>query len=168
MDILQVILRILHIVFGVFWVGTVFFSVIILQPRLKALGPAIQNPVMGALMPLITPLMMVSAIILIGTGIALVLIMRWGALDTLFVTGWGWSILLSFVTSMAAAIIGFGVVVPAGLRMAKLGRSIQGRPPKPEEAQQLGQFAARIETLTRTNFVLLLIALVAMPVARFL
>ena len=42
MDIEFVILRILHIGFGVFWVGSALFLVLILEPRLRALGPAIQ------------------------------------------------------------------------------------------------------------------------------
>ncbi len=46
MDLEMVVLRILHIVFGVFWVGSAFFLVLILEPRLRALGPEIQRPAM--------------------------------------------------------------------------------------------------------------------------
>ncbi len=167
MDGLMVLLRILHIVSGVFWVGTLFFMEIILEPRLRALGPTMQNPVMGALMPVLMPVNIVNATITILSGVAMTLIMRGSALGTFLATGWGWAILLGFVTTIAAAVVGFGFVVPAGLRLGKLGQSIQGRPPSPDEAQQMGQLSARIRTLTRIIFVLLIIAVGTMAAARF-
>lgn len=89
MDVEFVILRNLHIVFGVFWTGTAVFLATILEPRLRALGPAVQGPVMGSLMPALTPSMLGSAAITIGAGVALALRLRWGHLDTFFDTGWG-------------------------------------------------------------------------------
>ncbi len=167
MDPLMISMRILHIVFGLFWVGTIFYMVLILTPRLRALGPAVQGPVMGALMPVQVPFMIVSASVTVLSGVVITLAMRWGALGTLFATGWGWSMIVGFVTTAAAAVIGFGIVIPTGRRQTELAGSIQGRPPTPEEGQQLGQFAARIGTLMVTNFVLLLIATVTMAIARF-
>ncbi len=167
MDGLMISMRILHIVFGVFWVGTAFFTVVILAPKLKALGPSVQGPVMQAIMPVMMPYMMVSAIITALSGVVLTLVMRWGALGTLFTTGWGWSMVVGFAASLVAVIIGFGIVVPLGLRQAALAKSIAGRPPKPEEAQQLGQFGERIRRLTTTNFVLLIVATLTMAIARF-
>ncbi len=37
------ILRILHIVFGVFWAGSAIFLATILEPRLRALDPAARD-----------------------------------------------------------------------------------------------------------------------------
>ncbi len=167
MDALIISMRILHIVFGVFWVGATFFMVLVLVPRLRALGPPIQGPVMGALTPVLTPFMVVSAIVILVTGVVLTLVTRWGALDTLFVTGWGWSMIVGFVTSVAAAIVGFGIIVPTGHRQAKLAGSIAGRPPTPEEGKQLEQMGAKIGVLMLNNFVLLLIATVTMAIARY-
>lgn len=36
-----VILRIIHVVFGMFWAGSAVFIATILEPRLRALGPAV-------------------------------------------------------------------------------------------------------------------------------
>ncbi len=166
MEALIIALRILHIVFGVFWVGSLFFNVLILEPRLRTLGPATQNPVMGALMPVMIPFMITSAIVSAGSGIAMTLILRSGALNTLFTTGWGWAIFIGFIATAAAFIVGFGLMIPAGRRLGALAGSIQGRPPKPEEAQQLGRLSARIQTMSRINFAFLLIVVVAMSVAR--
>ncbi len=167
MDTLMMVLRILHIVFGIFVAGTYLFIVPILEPRLKRLGPAIQNPVMGALMPVLTPVMGISFIMLIGTGVAMTLIMRSGALGTLFVTGWGWAMIIGLVATVAVIVVGFGFISPTGARLNKLGSSIGGRAPTPEEGQQLHQLSARVETLSRVNFVLVVVALITMVLSRY-
>ncbi|MBI4296512.1 MAG: hypothetical protein HY667_05295 [Chloroflexi bacterium] len=161
------ILRIVHIIFAVFVAGYYFFMVPILMPKMKKLGPAIQGPLMQALMSVLTPVMWTSVIVIVGTGVAMALVQRQGALDTLFSTGSGWAMIIGFVLTVAAATIGFGFITPAGLQTQKLGRSIQGRPPTPEEAQQLGRLSTRIENLSVINFVLVVIILLDMLIARY-
>ena len=167
MEALIISMRILHIVFSVFWVGAAFFMVAILTPRLRVLGPPIQGPVMKAVMPVMIPYMVLSAVITALTGVVLTLVMRWGMLATIFTTGWGWSMIIGFVTSLTAAIIALGIVVPMGRRQAALAGSIEGRPPNPEEMQQLGKLGATIGKLSFINFVLLIIATITMAIARF-
>ncbi len=161
------VLRIVHIFFGVFLAGYYLFMVPILAPRLKRLGPTIQGPVMQALMPVLTPVMAISAIVIVGTGVAMTLIMRQGNLGTLFTTGWGWAIIVGSVLTLVAVVLAFGFITPAGLRIEKLSSSIQGRPPTPDEARQLGQLSSRIETISKINFVLIVIILLAMLLARY-
>ena len=161
------ILRIVHVVFGIYIAGSYLFLVPILEPRLKSLGPAIQSPVMRALMPILTPINAISFIIIIGTGMALTLIMRGSALDTLFVTVWGWAMIIGLVATLAAAVVGFGFLMTTGFRMDKLGRSIEGRAPTPDEGKILHQLSSRIETLSRVNLVLIMIALATMLLSRY-
>jgi putative copper export protein len=142
MDTLQVILRVLHIVFGTAWAGTIFFTTLFLEPRLKRLGPGIQNPVMGALMPVLTPAMMLSSIMVLGTGIALTLKLRWGMLDLLLSTAWGWAMVLSLVLTVAAMVIGFGIMSPTGMKMEKLGKSMAVAHPHPKRPSNWGSSAA--------------------------
>jgi len=160
-------LRILHMVFGIFVAGTYLFLVPILEPRLKRLGPAIQGPVMQSLMPILTPVMGTSFVIIIGTGVAMTLRMRGGSLDTLFTTGWGWAMIIGLIATLVVVIVGFGFLTPTGIRMEKMGRSIEGRPPTPEEGQKLHQLSARVETLSRINFIFIIIALVTMVISRY-
>ena len=162
-----VILRIIHVVFGIYIAGSYLFMVPILEPRLKRLGPAIQSPVMRALMPILTPVNAISLIIIILTGVALTLIMRWGALNTLFVTAWGWAMIIGLAATVAVVVVGFGFLMPTGLRMERLGRSIEGRAPNPEEGQQLQQLSARVETLSRFSLTFVVIALVTMVLSRY-
>ena len=147
--------------------GTVFFTALFLEPRLKRLGPGIQNPVMNSLMPVVTPAMIVSSLIVIGTGVALAL-MVWGSLDTLFTTTSGWILLIGFLATLASAGVGFGVLAPTGMRLGKLNKSLEGREPSPEETSQLIKLNARIQTMSRTSFAFMVIAVGAMGFLRYL
>jgi hypothetical protein len=163
----EFILRILHIVFGVFWAGSAIFLAAILEPRLRALGPAVQGPVMRALIPVMVPAILFSATITIAAGITLALRLRWDHLDTFLDTGWGWAILIGFVASVVAYIVGM-MISAAGRRMAALGASIEGRPPTPEEGGQLQHLSSRLTLYGRSNAVLAVIAVGSMASARFI
>ncbi len=161
-------LRMLHVLFGIFFGGTYLFMVPILEPRLKRLGPAVHGPVMQVLMPVMTPIMATSFIILVGTGVTMTLILKQGSIGALLTTGWGWDIIVGFLATVVVAIIGFGMLTPTGIRMDKLGRSIKGRAPSPAEARQLQQLSHRVDTLSHVNFVFVVITIISMVVARFL
>ena len=161
-------LRLIHVIAGIFVGGTYLFLVPILEPRLRRLGPAIQGSVMSALMPILTPVMGLSFIVLFGTGTAMTLLIRQGNLSQLVTTTRGWVILLGIIATIAICIVGFGIITPTGIRMEKLGRSIEGRAPTPEEGQRLHQLSVRIEKLSRINFIFVVIALATMVISRYL
>ncbi len=161
-------LRLIHVIAGIFVGGTYLFLVPILEPRLRRLGPAIQGPVISALMPILTPVMGLSFIVLFGTGTAMTLLIRQGNLSQLVTTAWGWVIFLGIIATIAICIVGFGIITPTGIRMEKLGRSIEGRAPTPEEGQRLHQLSLRIEKLSRINFIFVVIALATMVISRYL
>jgi len=48
MDISMLILRVIHILLGIFWVGTALFFVLFFEPTIRAAGPA-GGAVMGRL-----------------------------------------------------------------------------------------------------------------------
>jgi uncharacterized membrane protein len=167
MDFELVMLRLFHIVFGVIWAGSAVFIAGILEPRLRKLGPTVMQPVMGALMPILTPVMLLSATITIAFGIILSLRLRWGNLDTFFDTGWGVAILIGFIVSILAFGTGLTTSI-TGKRLMRLGASIQGRPPTPEEGALLGKLSARLTLLSRSTAVLTVIATGSMASARFI
>ncbi len=161
-------LRLLHVVFSIYLVGSVTFMTLVLGPRLKRLGPTIQGPVMSAIMPVMIALNAASFIIIAATGIIMTFMARGSSLGDLFTTAWGWDIVVGIIATIAAAIVGFGLIVPTGMRQGKLGASIAGRAPSPEEGQQLQGLSAKLEKLTRINFILIAIALATMLIARYL
>ena len=160
-------LRLIHVLAGIFVGGTYLFLVPILEPRLRRLGPAISSPVMSALMPILTPVMATMFVVLFGTGTAMTLMVRQGNLGQLVTTTWGWVILVGIIATVAICVVGFGIITPTGIRLEKLSRSIKGRAPKPEEGQRLHQLGAKIEKLSRINFVFVVIAIATMVIARY-
>ncbi len=166
MNIEILVLRWLHIAFGVFWAGSAIFIALILEPQLRALGPTHQRPVMGALARVLGPVLGGSAIITIVAGLTMALILSGGNLNRFVTTGWGWAILIGFIVSIAAFTLGMTSSVTAN-RLARLGRSIEGRPPKPEEIQQMQRYGGRLTTLGRTTTAMVFVAVVTMASARF-
>lgn len=167
MDSVMAGLRISHIFFGVFWAGTYLFATLILIPRLRALGPAIERPVFREVLKVATPIMVVSSFIVLGTGIAMALRVWGWHLDDMLATGWGKAMLVALIATVAAIAGGLAFLMPSGLRMDKINRAIQGREPTPEEDHELDRLSTRIVKMDRIIFLLVLTALIAMPVSRF-
>ncbi|HJW30803.1 MAG TPA: hypothetical protein VJ508_16325 [Saprospiraceae bacterium] len=167
MDILAILLRLLHIILGVFWAGTAFFNVLILEPRLRWMGPAFQNPVMNALIPVIGPMMTLSSFVVLGTGVALSL-MSWTTFGALFSTSTGWMLFAGFAFTIGAMAVGLGFIAPTGKRLERLSKTLEGRVPGPDETLQLAQLSGRIETLSRLNSILLLLAVGTMVLFRYI
>ncbi len=163
---MDIALRILHVVIGVLWAGSAFYSGLIMMPKIHALKSDIKRPAMRAVSRLTGPIMMVGSIIVIASGIWLALRMQ-GSLDIYFSTGWGLAMLISFIAMIISGVVGFGFIVPAAFGEERLLRSIEGRDPTPDEDQQLERLSARHVALVRVNFVLIFIAVLAMPISRF-
>lgn len=160
--------RVLHVVLGILWAGTTFFAALFLEPCLWTLGSDIRRPVLRFLMPRLTPVMMVSSVLIAATGILMVLVLTGGRLDTMFSNGWGWAIVIGAVATAGAMVVGFGGLAPLGMRLERLEAQVDGRSATQEEALNISRLSDRLQTLSRINFALLLIAALSMPLARFL
>jgi uncharacterized membrane protein len=169
MDTVDMIgLRIIHIVAGVFWVGGFLFLTFILIPRLRALGPAVQGPVMGSVMKLAVPAFLSAAGLLMASGVWMALKLRWGVLDSFFNDAWGWAILVGAVLTVLAVLMGLLVTRPAMLGAAAIGASLQGSPPTFEQGAQLGALQKRMSRASHTTSALLVAAVICMAVARWI
>lgn len=160
-------IRLLHVLFGVFWVGTVFFNVLILEPRLAALGPRVVQPVMGAIAPRMVPTLIGASLVVLVTGSILTLHMKSGSLGSLLTTSWGTTIVVGLIATLAAMVIGFGVLTPIGIRMGRLGDEIGDQPPTREQMELLTRLRRRMDVAHRMDFALVLLAVATMPLARF-
>jgi len=161
------ILRVLHIGFGAFWVGTDAFLTFLLFPRLRTLGPNIERPVMAAIMRILPPAMMVSSIVTFVSGIFLTGIMRGWNVDWAFTSGWGIAISIGFIGTLLTLIVGFGLLPPLTIRADKLERSFEGRQPTDAESGEFDKVTARGQMLAKVNSVLLIVVVLSMAVARF-
>ena len=171
MDWYVIILRVIHIGAGVFWVGAAFVLFLFIQPSARELGPAGQA-FMGHLT---TRKKLPLAVLLAGAVTVLAgLLLYWRAsagLDADWIaSGPGIGFTVGGLAAIVTLALGLTVTKPAIDRMGALGREIgtSGGQPTPEQASELQRLQARTVLVGRVSLVLLAIAVVAMAIARFL
>jgi uncharacterized membrane protein len=168
-DLLQIVLRVIHIAAGIMWVGIAVFVLAFLQPAVSAVGPQ-GGAVMTHLdqkrkLPIFIAF---SAVLTILSGIAL----YWrdsSGFDLEWITsavGVGFTI--GAVAAILAFAIGFVLVKPRVDRLAALGGAMGGGSPAPDQLQEMRAIQQRLQTLGVLTVVLLTVAVVAMASARFL
>ena len=171
MDGLQIALRIVHIVAGVFWVGSVAFMFVYIEPTTRALGPQ-AAPVMAHLtqrrrLPTIT---LTSGVLTVVAG----LILYWrssGGLQRDWITSpLGLGFTVGGVAAILALAIGATVVRRSVQRMGAVAGAVasSGGPPSQEQGAEIQMLQRRMRVWGRTMLVLLVVSVVAMAAARYL
>lgn len=164
------VLRIVHILGGIFWLGSGLFTTFFLIPALGGLGPKTAGPVMGALQQrrLFTILPLV-ALLTILSGIRLLHIASAGFASAYFDSRTGQTLLWSGVAAVIAFLLSIIVARPAAVRLGQLSASLPTMP-EPERAAR----STEIERLRRRSglasivaMVFLVSAAVGMAVARY-
>jgi len=170
-DMYMVVLRIVHILAGVFWVGSFYFTFFMLEPALTELGPDA-----GKLMTYLTQkrrMPMVIAFTAILTVVAGVLL-YWkdsNGFDLDFVTSApGLTFLLGGIAAIVALALGFAVSRPSAVRMGAIGQEMaaSGGAGSPALMTEMQAIQKRLHRVSVIDFYLLTFALVAMATARFL
>lgn len=165
-----ILLRLLHVVAGTFWVGMMAFTVLFLTPALREAGPPGQ-PVMAALQR--RHLMVVlPAIALLTIVSGLLLMLRlYPNLGAFVASRMGLVILHGAGASVIAFLIGIGIMRPAMMQAARLGATMASLSTEAERAAAM----SRMQTLRTRGaragqviLALLLLAASAMAVARYL
>ncbi len=167
---ITLVLRLVHIVSGVFWAGAVFLMVGFIFPSVRDAGPGggpfmqqVQRRRLPVFMNAAAGLTMLSGLILYGRAMAMT-DGAWARTNSAMVLGIGG------VATIIAAVIGGAFVSRSGIRLGKLGEAIQasGRPPSPEQAAEMSALQAKMGKAMRIVASLLLIAVIAMATARYL
>ena len=165
------VLRLVHILGGIFWLGSGLFTALFLVPALARVGPAGAGPVMGALQQrrLFTVLPIV-AIATILSGVRLLHIASSGFAPAYFGTGTGRTLLWSGIAAILAFLLSLIVARPAMVRATALATSMATL----SDAER-GTRAAEVERLRRRGanatalaMLLLVAAASGMAVARYL
>lgn len=169
------LLRIVHIFSGVFWVGAAIVTFAFIAPAARSV--ALDDPqasqkfvqtVMGRrglsnAMNAAAGLTMLAGILLYGIDS--------GGFRLSWVTsGVGLGFTIGALAAIASAFLGRTILQPAASRIGALGAAIaeRGTPPTPEQQAEMGRLNARMNSVGRVNITLLLIALLGMAVARYL
>jgi uncharacterized membrane protein len=163
--------RLLHVVFGVFWVGAVTLVAFFVAPSLGAAGPAA-----GAVMRQLNDVrrmsswLMAASAITVLSGIAL----YWHDSNGFQSAQWlgsgpGRTFGLGAVLAVAGLAVGMAVNVPAARRLASLMAGLQsaGRPAAAEELATIADLQRRLAWGGTVSAGLLLLATAAMAVARY-
>lgn len=163
-------LRLIHILSGVFWIGSAFVMAAFIEPTIRATAPESQK-VMGHLSgPRRFPLWIsVAAVLATLSGV----ILYWGDSEGFRSVGWmssatGVTFTIGGISGLAAFVIGFVMAKPAGDGIAALARQIQagGKPPTPEQLGVMAALQNQLALSGRLTSILLIIALIAMAVAQ--
>jgi hypothetical protein len=162
-DALIGILRIIHIVFGAFWVGGVVTTGFFLLPTVKATGP-IGGQFVGQLMARThLPTVLTAAG---GITVLAGLILYWMKWAGGGFVGPAVYYAIGGAIAIVVMVLGAAVAKPTATRLAALGQKIagQGSPPTAEQNAERGQLMNRLTSFAQINAVLLVIAIALMAI----
>ena len=163
-------LRIIHVLFGVFWVGTAIFNAVFLIPSVRALGPA-----GGAVMQEIAekrklPIyFFISGILTVLSGFGLYWYDSAGFTNGFMRSAGGMTFGTGGLLALITLLLGIFVITPAAIRASKLGAAMGAakKPPTPEQAAEMQQLQAKLGKMGALAAVLLTLTTIAMAVARY-
>jgi hypothetical protein len=143
-----IILRIVHIVAGTFWVGGALATAFFILPTVKATGPAggqfagalIQRTHLPEWITAAGGLSVLSGLLLYWNFYA---DLPWGGLDPQTVIGVGG------ILAIISLLVGFFASRPTAARLGAVGKAIQaqGTPPTAEQAAQRDMLLSRLTNL---------------------
>ena len=167
-----IVLRILHILGGVAWGGSVFLLVVFVQPSSASIGPA-AGPFMQEFLG---RRKFVNYILWIAAGTILAgLLLYWrdwraiGSFSDWVGTRFGLILTIGGLSAIIAFGIGLLGTKPGVDRLMALGRQVAeaGGPPAPEVLAEIPRLQARLKVLARTSLAFIVIAVLAMSTARY-
>ena len=171
MDSTMVILRLVHIVGGVFWAGTMIFVATLLEPSIRENGPD-GGKVMASLMRRgLLNIMPVTAILVILTGIELVRRVSGGFAPEWFASPTGRGLSLGMLSAIVAFLFGVLVMRPAANRIGALSQAAAQLPAGAERDGTMARIQALRERMKlggRVVATLLALTVVTMAVSRYL
>jgi uncharacterized membrane protein len=169
MNNLTLVLRIIHIFCGVFWVGFALFNIGFLQPAVKATGAEGQK-IMQYLTQKTRLLATVNATATLTmlSGLALYWILLGGNIPAIL-SGYGIVLTIGSVAGVIAWV--YGVIVIRGIfnQMQGIGQQIQARggPLTPEQAGQMQALVMKLGRVGRVALVFLVVTLLGMAAAQY-
>lgn len=172
-QIVIVVLRLLHVTAGMFWVGSALTTSFLVLPAVRATGPA-GGQFFGEFMrrSRYHQLMLVSGLVTIATGLAL----YWD-----FYVGLAWSLSrpgpetvfgLGGLIAILVAVAANTLIPSVSRQLAAVGRRIQacgtdGGTPAAELLAERGRLSLRLAHIGMANASLLVVAVALMAVGRY-
>lgn len=170
MNIEVIILRLIHVLGGMFWVGAALFNSFFLMPAAAAAGPAAGPVLAGLQQRKLFTVLPVVAVLTILSGIRLIWIVS-GNNGAYFQTSMGRTLSLGGLFAIVAFIFGMIYVRPAGARMGTVSAALGAARDDATRAQLAAELAGLRRRMAVGNLIattLLILAAVAMAIARHL
>ena len=164
------ILRIVHVLGAIFWVGSGIFSTFFLQPAMAAAGPAAAQVAAGLQRRRLFTVLPVVALLTILSGARLMWITSGGFSAAYFTSGMGRMYALGALAGIVAFLFGIAFVRPAGERMTKTAVALASATDDAQRAQLAVSLAALGKKLKVSGLfvtALIIVAAVAMAIARY-
>ena len=163
-----IILRILHILAGAFWLGGAVTTAFFLLPTVKATGP-VGGQFAGALIQRThLPEWLTAAG---GVAVLSGLLLYWDFYAGLAWTGFEPQVVIGIggLFAIASLAIAFFVSRPTADRMAAVGKAIQaqGTPPTPMQLAERDRLLVRLTNFAMLNAVLVVITATCMAIGRY-
>jgi hypothetical protein len=171
MDTYMVVLRILHILAGVFWVGAAFTTILFIQSTAREVGPAA-----GPFIAHLAGKKRLVDWVLRAAGLTILagLLLYWRVSDGLdgdwLASAPGVSLTVGALCGIAAFTLGLTVVRPTIMASLAIGREVaaSGGPPSPEQGARMGGLQQRSKAVGQVIVPLLVVAVSGMAAARSL
>jgi uncharacterized membrane protein len=170
MDPILLVLRVVHVVGGVFWAGAILFVVHFLEPAVRDAGPdgarvmqALQKRRYLDVMPVVAALTLVSGFWLYWRTFG-------RAHPGAGAQGPELALGIGGLVSLLAFAVGVAVMRPSALRIGRLGAELSQAPPERKEAlgAELARLRDRMRVSGRWVAAFLGITIVCMAVGRYL
>jgi len=169
MNILMIILRIIHIFAGVFWVGVSLFNIRFLQPTIQATGSEGQK-----VMQYLTTQTRFTATVYTAATLSILsgLLMYWNLFRfrlSVLSSGYGLMLTIGGIAGIIAWVIAIVFIRGIISRMQAIGKAIQaqGAPPTPEQGAEMQAAGSQMIKLGQWGVILMVVALLGMSVAQY-
>ncbi len=166
-----VVIRLIHIVFGVLWVGAAIFLAGLLEPTIVDLGKdggrVMDNLVRKRKLPVY---MSLTSILTIVGGVLLYWRMSDHFDSEWLKSGPGLTLTVGSVAAIIAGVMGAAINSPTAKQMHAVGQRMQAAagPPAAEDIAEMGRLQKRLSSAARIEAVLLLLATATMAAGRYI
>jgi len=170
MNILMIIMRVLHVLGGIFWVGFAMFNIAFLQPTIRATGLEGQK----TLQYLMRNTRLMTTVYAAATLTMVTGMLQLGAIShmhsSFMNSGWGLTITIGSVAGLIAWFIAIHLIRRIFNRMGIVGQELQtqGDTADPALQSEMQALTAKLVSTGKIALVFMLISVVGMAAARYM
>lgn len=165
-----VLLRLLHVIGGVFWVGSILMTVLFLFKVVADMGPTGGQVMAGLAKHRFLDVLPAVALVTVLSGIDLLRRVSGGFEASYMGSSSGITYSIGGLAALVGFAIGVGIGRPTTLKTLAVGREVAGMADGPEKAArmaELGALRARGQGALRITAALLVVSTICMAIGRY-